>query len=217
MKIVLLGPPGSGKGTQAAKLINKYSIPQIGTGEILRQAIKEQTDLGLKAKEYMNKGLLVPDEVIIELVEQRLSRHDCLKGFVLEGFPRTMVQSKAFDRILSDLGLTLDVVINIESSVHESIRRLSGRRTCRVCGSIYHLSSSPPKRKGFCDSCGGELYQRDDDKPETIIKRLEVYRQQTIPLVEYYENQRILIQIDGDKDIQTVYESICQSLEELKH
>jgi adenylate kinase len=213
MRLVLLGPPGSGKGTQAAKLINKYSIPQIGTGEILRQAIKEQSDLGLKAKEYMNKGLLVPDEVIIELVEQRLSKQDCLKGFVLEGFPRTMVQAKAFDRILSDLGFILDAVINIESSVQESIRRLSGRRTCRVCGSVYHLASSPPKREGFCDSCGGELYQRDDDKPETIIKRLEVYRQQTIPLVEYYENQRVLIQIDGDKEIQAVYEIIYQSLE----
>jgi len=213
MNIIMLGPPGAGKGTQAQRIVEKYGIPQISTGDMLRAAVAEGTELGKKAKEYMDKGQLVPDEVVIGIVKERLSKPDCERGFILDGFPRTVAQAEALDRILEEMGKRIDFVINIVVPDDEILKRLTGRRTCRKCGAMYHIIYNPPKKEGICDKCGGELYQREDDREETIKKRLEVYHSQTAPLVDYYKKKGVLVDIDGTKDINSIFEDICRVLE----
>jgi len=204
MNIILLGPPGSGKGTQARFIIEKFSIPQISTGDILRDAVKRKIELGLMAKEYMDAGKLVPDDLVIKIVEERLKRDDCKEGFVLDGFPRTLPQAESLDKILARMNEKIDYVINIEVPEEDIIKRMSGRRVCKNCGNVYHLLFNPPKIDKKCDLCGGELYQRDDDKEETVRKRLKVYKKDTEPLINYYKGKGILKTIDGSKDIEDV-------------
>lgn len=216
MYILLMGPPGAGKGTQAERLIEKYGIPQISTGDMFRAAVKEETPLGLEAKKYMDKGQLVPDAVTIGIVRERLSKDDCKNGFILDGFPRTTAQAVSLDAILKDLDIRLDGVINISVPNEELIRRTTGRLICRACGATYHTVSKPPKQAGVCDKCGGELYQRDDDKEETVTKRLEVYAAQTKPLIDYYKNTNVYVEVDGTTGIDAVFNTIVTSLEKGK-
>ncbi len=208
MNIILLGPPGAGKGTQAKKLVEAYGIPQISTGDMLREAVRNQTDLGMKAKKYMDAGQLVPDEIVIGLAKERMSQPDCAKGFMLDGFPRTVAQAEALDKVLEEMGRKLDHVICIEVPEQELMERLTGRRTCRNCGRGYHIKFDPPKTEGVCDVCGGELYQRDDDNPETVANRLKVYREQTQPLIDYYEAKGLLRRIDGVGSIDEIFARI---------
>lgn len=213
MRIVLLGPPGAGKGTQAVRLVEKYNIPHISTGDIFRKNLKEKTKLGLKAKEYMDKGLLVPDELVVDIVKSRLMEDDCQKGFLLDGFPRTVEQADALEAELSKLGLKLDGVINIEVKDEILIDRLTGRLVCRKCGATYHSKYNKPKQEDVCDVCGGELYTRDDDKVETVKNRLDVYKNQTQPLIDYYTKKGMLKTINGEADTDTVFAKICEVLE----
>ncbi|HEX28506.1 TPA: adenylate kinase [Candidatus Poribacteria bacterium] len=213
MRLIFLGPPGVGKGTQAVKLSQKYGIPHISTGDALREAVARKTEIGLKAKSYMDKGTLVPDKVVIGIIRERLARDDCRSGFILDGFPRTVKQAEALDEILKAMGVELDAVLNVEAPDGVIIERLSGRRTCRSCGRVYHIIYVPPKREGVCDVCGGELYQRDDDKPEAIARRLQVYKEQTAPLIEYYEDRGKLRRIDGSKSVDDVFRQITGLLE----
>ncbi|KMM36069.1 adenylate kinase [Guptibacillus hwajinpoensis] len=215
MNLVLMGLPGVGKGTQAEKIVEKYGIPHISTGDMFRAAIKEGTPLGLKAKEFMDSGNLVPDEVTIGIVRERLGKDDCEKGFLLDGFPRTVAQADALEEILSDLEKKLDYVINIAVEEDQLMQRLTGRRVCRNCGATYHAIFNPPKEEGVCDKCGGELYQRDDDKEETVRTRLEVNKQQQQPLLTFYEGKGYLKTIDGNKDINEVFEDVDQLLKGL--
>lgn len=208
MNIVLMGLPGAGKGTQAALIVDRFHIPHISTGDMFRQAVKEQTALGLKAKEYMDQGYLVPDEVTIGIVKERLSQSDCNNGFLLDGFPRTVPQAEALDRTLAELGKKIEHVIHIEVPVDALISRLTGRRICKSCGATYHLIYNPPKVEGVCDKCGGELYQRDDDSQETVSKRLEVNLAQTEPLLHYYNEKEILQSLDGEQEIEEVFQVI---------
>lgn len=212
MRIVLLGPPGAGKGTQASAIVSKYSIPHISTGDIFRENIKNGTELGKKAKEYMNKGLLVPDELVVSIVKDRLTKEDCKDGFLLDGFPRTVKQAEALDDELKAMNLKLDKVINIEVGKEILIERAVGRRICKNCGATYHVKFSPPKEENTCDKCGAELYQRDDDKVETVEKRIEVYTKQTQPLIDYYDKKGLLLNIDGTKSIEEVFNDIVASL-----
>jgi len=212
MRLVLLGPPGSGKGTQAQRLVERYKIPQISTGDIFRQAVRDQTELGKKAKEYMDRGELVPDEVVVGMVEERLGQSDCKNGFILDGFPRTIAQAEALDKLLAGKGEKLDAVLEISVPDEEVVKRLSGRRTCRQCGAMYHIEFNPPKEPGKCDKCGGELYQRDDDKEEVIKSRLQVYHSQTAPLIEYYQKEGLLKKIDGLGGIEEVFARIVDAL-----
>ncbi|MFD0944123.1 adenylate kinase [Savagea faecisuis] len=205
MNIVLMGLPGAGKGTQADKIVEKYEIPHISTGDMFRAAISEGTELGVKAKSFMDKGALVPDEVTIGIVRERLSQSDCDRGFLLDGFPRTVPQAEALNELLKDLGKKIDHVINIAADKEELISRLTGRRICKVCGSSYHLTFNPPKEADKCDKDGGELYQRADDNPETVANRLEVNMNQTAPLLDFYEKQGVLTTIDGAKHIDEVF------------
>jgi adenylate kinase len=211
MRLILLGPPGSGKGTQASLLSEKYDIPSISTGDILRQSIEAQEELGLKAKKYMNEGALAPDELIIEIVKSRLIKPDCERGFILDGFPRTVAQAEALDSLLNSLGYSLCAVINIDVKDEVVIERLSGRRMCRRCNRIYHIVYLPSKVTGICDDCDGILYQRDDDKPEAIKKRLQVYMIQTTPLICYYQEKGKLIFINGDREVKEIHEEIVQT------
>lgn len=213
MYILLMGPPGAGKGTQAERLIAKYGIPQISTGDMFRAAVKEQTPLGLEAKKYMDNGQLVPDAVTVGIVKERLAKDDCKKGFILDGFPRTTSQAVSLDAILRDLNIKLDGVINIAVPDAELVKRTSGRQICRQCGATYHLTFKPAKVANVCDKCGGELYQRDDDKPETVKKRLSVYAAQTKPLIDYYKNSNLYIEVDGQQDMDDVFNDIVASLE----
>ncbi len=215
MNLILLGGPGAGKGTQAKLIVEKYKIPQISTGDMLREAVKQGTELGKKAKEYMDKGELVPDEIVIGIVKERLKQPDCDRGFILDGFPRTIAQAEALDKILDEIGKKIDAVINIQVPEEEIVKRIVNRRTCKNCGAIYHLIYSPPKEPNKCDKCGGELYQRDDDKEETVRERLRVYREQTEPLIEYYQKKGILYNVDGTKDINGVFEEIKSILDKL--
>lgn len=208
MNLILLGPPGAGKGTQAKILTSKFSIPQISTGDILRSAVRDETHMGLKAREYMEKGGLVPDEVVIGIVEERLARPDCSGGFILDGFPRTVAQADALKKTLAALGKGIEHVISIEVAREELISRLSGRRTCRACGKGYHVAYDPPQAGERCE-CGGELYQRDDDREETIRRRLEVYEEQTAPLVSYYARETLLRPISGIGSVEEIRERIA--------
>ncbi|TAL16276.1 adenylate kinase [bacterium] len=205
MRIILLGGPGAGKGTQAKKLVEKYGIPQISTGDMLRAALKAGTALGLEAKKFMDAGKLVPDEVVIGLIEERIKLPDCKKGFMLDGFPRTVGQADALKGVLDKMGIKLDHVISIEVANEELVGRLTGRRTCKSCGSGFHLLFDPPKKEGVCDKCGGELYQRDDDKEETIRNRLKVYDSQTAPLIDYYKKAGLLRPIQGVGSIDEIF------------
>lgn len=212
MRLVLLGPPGAGKGTQALSIVQKYDIPHISTGDIFRKNIKEGTELGRQAKDYMDKGLLVPDELVVEIVKSRLMEDDCKAGFLLDGFPRTVNQADELDKVLGKMSMNLDKVVNIEVDKSILIGRAVGRRMCRNCGAAYHIEFNPSKEAGKCDHCGGELYQRDDDNEETVTKRIEVYLDQTTPLVEYYTQKGILVNIDGQQSIGKVFEDIVKAL-----
>ncbi|NIV33231.1 MAG: adenylate kinase [Anaerolineae bacterium] len=206
--IVLLGPPASGKGTQAARLRDALGLPHVASGDLFRENLKHETDLGLKAKVFMDRGELVPDDVTIAMVMERLGRLDCAGGALLDGFPRTIAQAEALDRALAERGHTISVVPYIAVPDEVLVERVSGRRLCRVCGEAYHVKFNPPKRPGVCDNDGGELYQRDDDRPETVRKRLQVYWEQTSPLIDYYRDKGVLVEVDGDQSIEAVQEEL---------
>ena len=208
MKIVFMGPPGAGKGTQAEKIIENYQIPHISTGDMFRKAIKDQTELGMEAKRYMDQGALVPDHVTIGIVKDRLSESDFKSGFLLDGFPRTVDQAKALDEILTSLDSKIDYVINIDVDLDILKERLTGRRICRSCGATYHMIFNPPAVAGTCDKCGGELYQRKDDNEETVGNRLDVYVSQTKPLLDYYSLAGNLVNINGQQSIDLVFAEI---------
>jgi adenylate kinase len=212
MNIVLFGPPGAGKGTQAKKLAGHYKIPHISTGDILRANLREGTELGLAAKEYMDKGELVPDEVLIGIVKNRLAEPDCQVGFLLDGYPRTILQAVALSGILDEISKPLEVVLNIDVPDDELVIRLGGRRMCS-CGASYHIKFNPPEKDGICDSCGGTLYQRDDDRDDAILQRLKVYQDQTQPLIDYYGRMGILVTVGGTGDIDEVFTDICDVLD----
>ena len=212
MKIIMLGAPGDGKGTKAKKIADKYQIPHISTGDIFRANIKNGTELGKKAKTYMDQGLLVPDELVVDLVVDRVQQSDCANGYVLDGFPRTIPQAEALDAALAKLGDKVDYAINVEVPDENIINRMGGRRACVGCGATYHVAYNPPKKEGFCDIDGDQLILRDDDKPETVKKRLDVYHDQTQPLIEYYSSKQILKEVDGTVDMEDVFTAIVQIL-----
>lgn len=212
MKIIMLGAPGAGKGTQAKMLSEKYQIPHISTGDIFRANIKENTELGKKAKNYMDQGLLVPDELVVDLVVDRMAKADCENGYVLDGFPRTIPQAESLTAALEKLNEKVDFALNIEVPDEVIVDRMSGRRSCSKCGAIFHVVTIPPKQDGICDVCGAELVQRDDDKAETVKKRLEVYHEQTAPLIEYYNKQNVLLNIDGTIELNEVFNTILKTL-----
>jgi adenylate kinase len=207
MNIILFGPPGAGKGTQAKKLVDFYGIPQISTGDILRANVREGTELGLAAKAYMDKGELVPDKVLIGIIKNRLKEADCKKGFILDGYPRTVPQADALEVILDEIEKPIDVVLNLEVPDEELVGRISGRLMCK-CGASYHTVSNPPKKGNVCDICGAEVFQRADDKAEAVQNRLDVYKKQTQPLINYYKEKGILVTLDGTKDIDVVFKDI---------
>jgi adenylate kinase len=207
MNIILFGPPGAGKGTQAKKMVDYYGIPQISTGDILRANVREGTELGLAAKKYMDKGELVPDEVLIGIIKNRLKEQDCEKGFILDGYPRTIPQADALAVILDEINKPIDTVLNLEVPDEELVERISGRLMCN-CGASYHRTFNPPKKDEICDICGGKVFQRADDKEEAVKTRLSVYKKQTEPLIDYYAKQGVLITLDGTKDIDEVFEEI---------
>jgi adenylate kinase len=213
MNLILLGPPGAGKGTQAQRIVEKYRLPQISTGDILRAAVKESTPLGTKAKGFMDQGQLVPDEIVIGIVGDRLKEKDCNSGFILDGFPRTIPQAEALQPILTKIGKAIDHVINIEVESEELIRRLTGRRTCKNCGAMFHVLFQPPKKEGMCDRCGETLYQRADDKEETIRTRLKEYEKQTAPLIQYYRNKTTLRSIQGVGGPDQIFDQIIRLLD----
>lgn len=213
MKVVMLGAPGAGKGTQAKRLADKYSIPHISTGDIFRANIKNNTELGTKAKGYMDQGLLVPDELVVDLVVDRLNNPDCSKGYILDGFPRTIPQAEALDKALLDNGDKLQYAIDIDVPDSRIINRMAGRRACLNCGGTYHIVSIPPKKEGICDVCGSELVLREDDKPETVEKRLRIYHEQTQPLIDYYRGKAILTSVDGTKDMDDILNEIVGIVE----
>ncbi len=213
MRLVLLGAPGAGKGTQAKKLIEKYGIPQISTGDILRKAVADGTPLGKEAKSYMDKGELVPDSVVIGLVKERLAQDDCKKGYILDGFPRNTAQAETLDQVLAQMNAPLDVALVVDVDKDDLMKRLTGRRTCRGCQQMYNIHFSPPKKEGVCDKCGGELYQRDDDKEETIKNRLDVYEKSTAPLIDYYAKKNILKTVKGVGSIDDIFNNICAILD----
>ncbi|MBI5417240.1 adenylate kinase [Candidatus Poribacteria bacterium] len=213
MNLILLGAPGSGKGTQAKKISGRYNIPQISTGDILREAVKGKTSLGQKAQDFMDKGMLVPDEVVVNIIKERIEKKDCENGFILDGFPRTIAQAEILNSILEQQHKKIDSVISLDVSNGTLIKRLSGRRTCRQCGRGYHVDFQPSKKSGLCDSCQGELYQRDDDKEETIIKRLKVYKDQTSSLKDYYKDRVSFWNIDGESDIEHIFSALIKNIE----
>ena len=215
MNIILMGLPGAGKGTQASEIVKKFPIPHISTGDMFRKAIKDETDLGKEAKSYMDRGELVPDEVTVGIVKERISEDDAKKGFLLDGFPRTIEQAEALNSIMSELDREIDAVINIEVPEEELMNRLTGRRICENCGTTYHLVFNPPKVDGICDIDGGKLYQREDDNPETVSNRLSVNVKQSKPILEYYNEKGVLKNIDGSKDIEEVTNDVIDILDHL--
>ena len=214
MRIIMLGAPGAGKGTQAKKITARYSIPHISTGDIFRANIKNGTELGKKAKTYMDQGLLVPDELVVDLVVDRVNQEDCANGYVLDGFPRTIPQAEALDKALTEMGQSIDYAINVEVPDENIVQRMSGRRACVNCGATYHIVYAPTKKENVCDTCEGELILRDDDKPETVQKRLKVYHDQTQPLIDYYTEKDKLVEVDGTIDIEKVFDAIVKILGE---
>ena len=208
MRVAFLGPPGAGKGTQARDLAQEWRVLHLATGDMLREAVAAGSPLGREARGYMDRGALVPDDVIIRMMAERLSAADAGRGFILDGFPRTIAQAEALARLLKDIGQTLDTVVYFDVSEPELLRRLTGRRVCRACGHSYHLTSNPPKRAGVCDACGGELYQRDDDGEATVRKRLEVYQRQTAPLLDYYRQRNLLAPVSGEGALAAIRDSI---------
>lgn len=213
MKIIMLGAPGAGKGTQAKMLADKYKIPHVSTGDIFRANIKNGTELGTKAKVYMDQGMLVPDELTCDLVVDRIKQDDCKDGYILDGFPRTIPQAECLDKALDALNDKIDFAVNVEVPDENIIRRMSGRRACLSCGRTYHIVYNPPKEEGICDECKKELVLRDDDKLETVEKRLKVYHEQTQPLIDYYRNKGVLAEVDGTRDMQEVFTAITDVLE----
>jgi adenylate kinase len=207
-RVAFLGPPGAGKGTQARDLAQEWRVPHLATGDMLREAVAAGTTLGREAKGYMDQGALVPDDVIIRMMGERLGKADAGRGFILDGFPRTIAQAEALAKLLKDLGQTLDTVVYFDVSEPELLRRLTGRRVCRACGHSYHMTSNPPKRAGVCDECGGELYQRDDDAETTVRKRLDVYQRQTAPLLAYYRQRSLLATVSGEGPLATIRDAI---------
>ena len=214
MNLILLGPPGAGKGTQAVRLVEKYSIPQVSTGEMLRKAVKEQTDLGIKAKGFMNSGKLVPDEVVVGIIRDRLVEDDCNNGYILDGFPRTLVQAQKLEEMLSAEGQRIDRVLNIEVADEVLIKRLCGRRVCRKCSAGYHVIFDPPTNEGICNKCQGELFQREDDTEETIKSRLQVYKEQTLPLIKFYGERGMVSTVNGDARMDEIFSNMCEAVEE---
>ena len=214
LRTILLGPPGAGKGTQAVKIVEKYGVPHISTGDIFRENIKNGTELGKKAQEYMNKGELVPDDLVIDLATSRLLEPDCANGFLLDGFPRTVYQAEKLDEFLAAHDSKIDVVLDIAVEKEELITRLTGRRVCKTCGASFHVVSVPPKQEGICDFCGGELIQRADDNLETVTNRIEVYEAQTMPLVDYYENAGNIAHINGAASLEDVFGDIVKTIGE---
>ena len=212
MTIIMLGAPGAGKGTQAKKIAEKYQIPHISTGDIFRANIKNGTELGKKAKTYMDQGLLVPDELVCDLVVDRVQQEDCRNGYILDGFPRTIPQAESLDRALAALGESVDYAVNVEVPDENIVNRMGGRRACVGCGATYHLVYAPTKKEGICDTCGAELILRDDDRPETVQKRLGVYHEQTQPLIDYYSKKGILKDVDGTMDMGAVFQAITEIL-----
>ena len=213
MKIIMLGAPGAGKGTQAKMLSERYGIPHISTGDIFRMNIKNNTELGQKAKGYMDAGQLVPDELVVDLVVDHIKAKDCMKGFILDGFPRTIPQAEALDYALNNQNEKIDYAINVDVPDENIIKRMSGRRACVGCGATYHLVYNPTKTEGVCDVCGEKLILRDDDKPETVQKRLDVYHEQTQPLIDYYNKKEVILTVDGTQDIDVVYDEITKVLD----
>jgi adenylate kinase len=213
MNLILLGPPGAGKGTQAKMLIKKYGIPQISTGDILRAAVKEGTPMGVKARVFMDAGSLVPDEVVVGIVEERLAFSDCHRGYILDGFPRTVAQAESLSATLAVKGSDIDHVLSLSVDKEELLTRVTGRRTCKVCGAGYHIQYDPPSESGNCKACGGELYQRDDDREETMRRRLEVYELQTSPLVSYYGERNLLRTVDGMGDMNEIQNNLVSIVE----
>jgi len=213
MQLVLLGPPGAGKGTQAVRLAEQLGIPHVSTGDMFRAAVKDGTELGRKANEYMEAGALVPDEITIGIVRERLSTSECRPGFILDGFPRTLPQAEALSDVLDELELELDAVLYLELDDSDVVHRITGRRVCRGCGATYHVDFDPPDREGVCNECGGELYQRDDDAEETVRERLRVYKEQTAPLIDYYEQEGKLVEVSAEGSIDEVTQALLQALE----
>lgn len=213
MKIIMLGAPGAGKGTQAKMIAAKYQIPHISTGDIFRANIKNGTELGMEAKKYMDQGQLVPDELTVKILLDRVAQPDCSEGYVLDGFPRTIPQAEVLDNALNKLGDSIDFAIDVDVPDENIVRRMSGRRACLSCGATYHIEHIPPKQEGVCDTCGQPLVLRDDDKPETVLKRLKVYHEQTQPLIDFYTKKGVLRSVDGTVDMNDVFETIVNVLE----
>ena len=213
MNLILLGPPGAGKGTQAKLLVKKFQIPQISTGDMLRAAVQDSTPMGIRAKVCMESGALVPDEVVIGIVQDRLVKSDCLNGFILDGFPRTVAQADALQKMLGSLNRSINHVVSVTVAKEELLQRITGRRTCRLCGQGYHILFDPPKVEAKCDECGGELFQRDDDQEETMRKRLDVYEEQTAPLIDYYKKESLLRPVEGVGSISDIQQKILTVLQ----
>ena len=213
MKIIMLGAPGAGKGTQAKMIADKYHVPHISTGDIFRANIKNGTELGMEAKKYMDQGLLVPDELTVKILLDRVGKEDCIEGYVLDGFPRTIPQAKVLDEALAELGESIDYAIDVDVTDENIVQRMSGRRACLSCGATYHLEHVPPQKEGVCDKCGNELVLRDDDKADTVLNRLKVYHDQTQPLIQFYETKGVLKIVDGTQAMEDVFQSIIAILE----
>ncbi|HBA70440.1 MAG TPA: adenylate kinase [Lachnospiraceae bacterium] len=212
MKVIMLGAPGAGKGTQAQMIAKKYNVPHVSTGDIFRANIKNGTELGMEAKKYMDQGLLVPDELTVRILLDRVAQEDCKNGYILDGFPRTIPQAEVLDKALTELGDAVDFAVNVDVPDENIVKRMSGRRACLSCGATYHMEHIPPKQDGVCDKCGNELVLRDDDKPETVLNRLKVYHDQTQPLIQFYEKKSVLRTVDGTKPMQEVFDSIVAIL-----